>query len=250
MSRWVHAGIRAVFFDAVGTLLFPDPPAVEVYSRAATRHGVEIPRDAIRSRFIESFEAEEAADRERGWVTSEEREIERWRRIVSASLRELADPEACFIELYRHFARPDAWRVNPDAGVLFHSLQSRGMILGLASNYDSRLWPVVDGHPELAPLRDRVVISAAVGHRKPAPQFFAAVADSAGCDPSAILLVGDDLVNDYEGATAAGLEAVLLDPAGRHTDVPRRIPALNELLEARLLEEPMEREHRIEAKPD
>ena len=229
MSRWVHERIRAVFFDAVGTLIFPDPPAAEVYAGVALRHGLKLDSELIRKRFIESFNAEEAFDREHDWVTSEEREVERWRRIVSSCLREIIDFETCFTELYQHFARPDAWRVNTAAAEVFHSLQARGIMLGLASNYDSRLCPVVKGHVELAPLRDRVVISAAVGYRKPAPEFFEQVTRIAGSEPAEILLVGDDDENDYDGATAAALEAVLLDSVGRHPDVPRRIRSLREL---------------------
>jgi putative hydrolase of the HAD superfamily len=230
MSRWVHDGIRAVFFDAVGTVILPEPPAIEIYAAVARRHGLNLDPATIRKRFIESFNAEESTDRDRGWATSEEREVERWRRIVSASLRELADPGACFVELYDHFARPDAWRVPAEATAVFRSLQSRGIVLGLASNYDSRLSPVIAGHADLAPLRDRVVISAAVGCRKPARAFFEQVTRIAGCRPDEILLVGDDLDNDYNGAAAAGLEAVLLDPAGRHVNVPRRIETLAELI--------------------
>ena len=39
MPPWVHPGIRAVFFDAVGTLLFPWPAAPVVYAGTALRHG-------------------------------------------------------------------------------------------------------------------------------------------------------------------------------------------------------------------
>ena len=41
-------GVRAVFFDAVGTLLFPEPPAVEVYARTAARHGLVIAVSEVR----------------------------------------------------------------------------------------------------------------------------------------------------------------------------------------------------------
>lgn len=230
MSRWVHDGIRAVFFDAVGTVILPEPPATDIYAAVARQHGLKLDAATIRRRFIESFHAEETIDRDRGWVTSEDREVERWRRIVSASLRELADPGDCFAELYDHFARPDAWRVPAEAAEVFRTLQARGIVLGLASNYDSRLSPVIAGHAELAPLRDRVVVSAAVGFRKPARVFFEQVTHVAGCRPGETLLVGDDLDNDYNGAAAAGLETVLLDPAGRHTNVPRRIETLAELV--------------------
>jgi FMN phosphatase YigB (HAD superfamily) len=46
-----------------------------------------------------------------------------------------------------------------------------------------------------------------------------------------VLLVGDDRVNDYEGARAAGLRAVLVDPTRGNTGAPDVIGNLNELLQ-------------------
>lgn len=227
--RWVHAGTRAVFFDAVGTVLFPVPSALAVYADAARRRGVNLAPETIRNCFLEAYRAEEEADRARGWVTSEARERQRWSHIVAASLRGVPDPDACFEELFVHFARPDAWRVNPDLGPVLEALRGRGLVLGVGSNYDARLWPLVAAFPELAPLRDRVAISAAVGFRKPAPEFFAEVVRLAGCEPGQVLFVGDDVANDYEGATAAGLDAVLLDDRGRHPDIDRRVERLTDI---------------------
>jgi putative hydrolase of the HAD superfamily len=214
MSCWVHAGIKAVFFDAVGTLIFPDPPAWAVYAEVARRRGVEPNLLALPTPMWEAFRAEEEADRAAGWVTSEEREAARWRRIVYDALAGVPDPEACFRELFDHFARPSAWHVNDDAAIVFSTLQRGGVVLGLASNFDARLWSVLRGHDVLASVRDRVVISAAVGYRKPAKQFFDAVVKAAGCAPEEILHVGDHRENDYEGAIAAGLNAMLFDPGG------------------------------------
>lgn len=235
MSRWVHPGIRAVFFDAVGTLLFPTPGALLVYSHVARRLGLDLSHTALRERFVAAYRAEEEADRAAGWVTSEAREVARWRRIVTETLSGVRYPDACFEELFEHFARPSAWTVNADAAAVLPALRDRGLILGLASNYDARLESVLAGHPELAPLRERVVISAAVGFRKPAAEFFREVVRAAGCDPREVLLVGDDLGNDYEGATAAGMEAVLLVPPRTADDPPppveRWITSLGALLE-------------------
>ncbi|HJZ60259.1 MAG TPA: HAD-IA family hydrolase [Gemmataceae bacterium] len=234
MAKWVHPGIRAVFFDAVGTLLFPVPSAVLIYSGVALRLGVHMPHDEIRDRFLAAYRAEEQIDRKTNWVTSEEREVARWRRIVANTLVDVPDTAACFRELFEHFARPAAWTVNPDAAAVFAALQDRGITLGLASNYDARLWSVIDGHPELTPLCDRVVISAAIGFRKPAPEFFREVVRVAGCEPGEILFVGDDIENDYEGALATGLNAVLLEarpnPIAPSPQVPRWIGSLTELI--------------------
>jgi putative hydrolase of the HAD superfamily len=88
----------------------------------------------------------------------------------------------------------------------------------------------VDGLPELRPLRYRVV-SAEVGWRKPHPRFFQKACEVAEVAPEQILVVGDDQTNDYEGAAAAGLSAVLYDPHGDHGGgATIRIGRLPELL--------------------
>ncbi|HVL15518.1 MAG TPA: HAD-IA family hydrolase [Gemmata sp.] len=230
MPTVIPPGTRAVFFDAVGTLLFPDPPAPVVYSESARRAGLDIPPDEVRSRWLRAFRAEEAADRLAGWVTSEARELARWRRIVAESVRGVADPDVCFRELFDHFSRPSAWRVDPDAGDVLTALRDRGLVVGLASNYDARLLTVLAGFRELELLRDRVVVSATVGHRKPAAAFFTHVVQAAGCERTDVLYVGDDIENDHRGATAAGLNAILIDPDGRFSEAGRSIKELRELL--------------------
>jgi putative hydrolase of the HAD superfamily len=223
----IPPGAKAVFFDAVGTVLHPTPGAPVVYAEAAARYGLDADPATILARFRESFLQEEAADEQVEWVTSEDREVARWRAIVRRTLPGASD--GCFELLYRHFARPEAWRVPPEAAETFASLASRGLVLGLASNYDERLASVVAGWPELAPLAGRMVISSRVGVRKPGAGFFRCVAEVAGCRADEVVLVGDDLENDFAGATAAGMTAILLDPRGRYPDVGPRITSLREL---------------------
>ena len=102
----------------------------------------------------------------------------------------------------------------PGAGPVLAELTRRGLAVGLASNFDARLRTVAAGLPELAPIGP-IVVSAEVGWRKPAAEFFAAVVRTFDVRPEEVLLVGDDYENDYIGATTAGLRAVLLDPGGR-----------------------------------
>lgn len=207
----IDPDVRAVFFDAVGTLLYPIVPPPETYAQAARRQGITLDPTVVLSRFRSAFRAEEEADRATGWVTSEMREVERWRRIVAASLPELPDPERGFSELFTHFARPDAWAVLRDAGAFLTELERRGLILGIGSNLDARLLNIIAGHDVLKPLAQRVVVSAAVGHRKPSAKFFAAVIRAAGCSAGEVVFVGDEAANDFDGATAAGLRAILTE---------------------------------------
>jgi len=222
-------GIRAVLFDAVGTLILPAPAAPVVYAEVGRRLGSQLSPQTILDRFRLAFRREEDLDRAHGYRTSEEREVERWRRIVAATLDDVPDQEACFRELFAHFAQPDSWRCNLDAGDVASRLAALGYRLGMASNYDSRLHRVWEGKPELAAIRE-VIISSEVGWRKPAGPFFEDAARRLGVSAAECLFVGDDLANDYDGARAAGMGAVLYDPHGRQAGGFIRIQRFTELL--------------------
>ena len=219
----------AMFFDAVGTLIHPDPPAPAVYAVVGRRFGGRADAAEIASRFRAAFRRQEEIDRLAGWRTDAEREMARWRAIVAETLTDVADSEACFEALYAHFTRPDAWRVQPEAGPTLRALAERGIHVGLASNFDSRLRGVVAGLAELAPVRS-LVVSAEVGWRKPAAAFFDEVRRQAGFPSEKIVFVGDDLANDYQGAKAAGMEAALFDPRSEgHEESVRRVVRLSDL---------------------
>lgn len=205
--------MRAVLFDAVGTLLVPEPEAGLVYRDAGRAHGLALEADEIRRRFGRAFAAEEDRDRAAGGGrTSPEREHERWWRIVAEVFAEatVATAEAIFAALWEHFARPEHWRLVAGAQGVLSELAARGLTVGVASNFDERLHQVCAGHPPL----DRcpwIFASSELGYRKPAREFFRAIEGRLGLSPGELMLVGDDLENDFEGARAAGWRAVLVD---------------------------------------
>jgi putative hydrolase of the HAD superfamily len=220
--------IRAVFFDAVGTLIHPEPSAGAAYFQVGRSFASKLDADAVAERFRRAFQEQEELDRSRGGGTDEERERQRWRAIVARVLDDVADPEACFRELFAHFARPTVWRVTEDAPAVLEGLARRGCVLGICSNFDRRLREVVAGLSGLAPLR-HLVISSEIGWKKPAPEFFRVLSEATELLPQEILVVGDDPVNDVDGARAAGLGALLYDPRNRQPDRPR-ITRLTDLL--------------------
>jgi putative hydrolase of the HAD superfamily len=205
----IDPGIKAVVFDAVNTLIHPEPSVGRVYASAAARHGAEIPIDVLRQRLKESYARQETIDAAGVWQTGEARERDRWRTVVAETMPETDWPRA-FDELWTWFASTQAWRIADDVAHVLQTLHDRGLILGIASNFDARLAGIVAASPELALVRDRCVISSQIGWRKPSPRFFAHLVDLCGVEPSSILYVGDDRRNDYEGATAAGLRALWL----------------------------------------
>lgn len=228
MTPPIPAAIRAVVFDAVGTLIHPEPAAAAVYAEAGRLFGSRLDPATVAARFAAAFGRQERIDHAAGLRTDEARELARWRAIVAEVLDDVTDPETAFRHLYDHFARPGAWRTEPEAGATAAELEARGYRVGIASNFDHRLAGVL-APGELHGLP--VVISAAVGWRKPAAGFFAAVCRTFGLQPQEVLYVGDDPANDFEGARAAGLSALLFDPRGRAPAGVPRVGRPGELLE-------------------
>lgn len=222
----IDDGVRAVFFDAVGTLITPREPVARTYAEFARRHGQDVAEERVRGTFREAFDRQEEIDRAAGWRTNEPRERARWLAIVSEVL---SRTHAYFDELWGWFATPAAWKIHPEAAEVILELTRRGLAVGIASNFDSRLLGLIDAFPELVPVRPRCAISSLIGWRKPAPEFFAYLIQLAGYPAAEILHVGDDPRNDVDGATAAGLRAILFDPHAT-TSGPAQISQLRDLL--------------------
>jgi putative hydrolase of the HAD superfamily len=223
--------IRAIFYDAVGTLIHVQPSVASIYAEVGRRFGSRLDNGTIRRRFQAAFARQDRLDDLASWRTSEERERQRWRGIVVEALDDVADPDACFEALFTAFGQSAAWTFDPDAGAVLRHWQRRGVRQALASNFDARLGGVIAGMPVLCGLTP-IVVSSAVGWRKPAPEFFRAIADAVELPPNAILYVGDDRGNDFDGARRAGMHALLLDPRKQHLDLgAHRLERLSDLID-------------------
>jgi putative hydrolase of the HAD superfamily len=224
----IEVGTKAVYFDAVGTLLFPSQPVARTYAEFARRLGIEVDVERFPGAFREAFARQERLDSQNNWRTDEARERARWRAIVGELISDTASA-ACFEELWAWYGKPEAWKVNQEFAEVSLDLTRRGLIVGVASNFDSRLNTLVTAMPELARFRDRCVISSLTGWRKPAHEFFAAVVHDARCSAEHILYVGDDPRNDMDGAVSAGFSAILYDPLDR-AEGRNRVRSLRDLL--------------------
>jgi len=212
----VRAVIRCVAVDAVGTLIEANPPVVDAYAEAGRRHGSGLDRDEVSRRLSRAFATCSERDREggaSGLVTSEELEWTRWRWIVGEVFQELGSVGAvdrCFEELFEHFGQASSWRCYDDVEATVSRIEQLGLGMVIASNFDRRLHTVCAGWPVLRSVL-AVVVSSEVGCRKPGRGFFEALVSACGCRAEEVLMVGDDAVNDVEGAVSSGLQAVHVD---------------------------------------
>lgn len=218
-------------FDAVGTLLHPEPAVAEAYERVGREFGSRLTRPEIDARFRAVFTAEKNADlRDNAGRTDEPRERERWRAIVGAVFDDVpqARHDALFESLWRHFALTENWRTFDDVGPTLKRLAAAGHSLAIASNFDSRLVPIAAALvPEIP--RERVFVSSLVGYRKPAGDFFRAcerLLIEQDVATGSLTLIGDDVDEDFHGAAAAGWNAILLDRDGRHANAIRSLSEL------------------------
>ena len=193
--------IRAVSFDLVGTLLFPAEPIAHTYARMARMHGYEEDEAILAARLAEAMQA---AD----WNMLVRWGPEGfWRRIVRAAFADRLAPhvlDAVFASLFDWFARPRAWCVHPELAKVLCGLREQGFVLAVCSNWDARaFWLLED--LGLARLFAAVVLPEGAGAAKPAPRIYAALAESLGLRPEAILHLGDDEQADVIAPRRVGI---------------------------------------------
>ena len=91
-------------------------------------------------------------------------------------------------------------------------VRARGVPTVLCSNWDhARAGSAMLAQTRLAPLLDHVVISEAVGFRKPHPKIFEEALAPFGAEPRAALHVGDMAEADAWGAGRLGFRTVWID---------------------------------------
>jgi putative hydrolase of the HAD superfamily len=192
---------KAVFLDALGTLLELEPPWVGL--RAAI--GDEVPEQRIRN----AVRAEMAYYRDHSHEGRDADSLAALRaRSAEVLSRELGREVS--VETLMSAIRFTAF---PDAVPALSGLRERGLRLVCVSNWDCAL-PEVLERCGLASHVDGTVTSASAGARKPDPAIFAPALELAGCEPAEALHVGDTAEEDVEAARAAGIRALLIDRQG------------------------------------
>jgi putative hydrolase of the HAD superfamily len=134
-----------------------------------------------------------------------------------------------FDRLFDYFATSAGWTIYPDVVPLLGDLKRRGFILGLITNFDHRVFRLIDAL-DLARFIDSITIPALAGAAKPEAAIFGYALARHGLQASEAVQVGDSIRDDVEGACAAGLRGVLLDREDRAgADDVERIRSLAEL---------------------
>jgi putative hydrolase of the HAD superfamily len=220
--------IKAIFFDAVGTLFDVKGSVGEVYSTYAQKYGfdaTEQTQRALNAAFKQTMKemplpvfsvdrSEKLKQCERLW----------WFDVVHAVFYRVGmfeEFDDFFEEVFEAFGQATHWELYPESLEVLSQLKQKGFELGIISNFDSRFFQVSRAL-KLNEFFDSVTISSLAQAVKPASKIFAHALDQHMVFPHEALHVGDHYNEDYEGAQKAGLHAVLIDrsantPPNNHT---------------------------------
>lgn len=192
---------RAVFLDALGTLVELEPPWTLLRDR--------VPAEVSDERLVAAVRKEMAYYKEHAHEGRDPASLADLRDRCAGLLSDELGVEIATGELV------DAVRMTayPDAEPALRAIRDRGLKAIVVSNWDCSLGEVL-GRCGLAPLLDGAISSAEAGHRKPDPGIFAPALELAGCTAGQALHIGDTPEEDLEGARAAGIPALLIDRAG------------------------------------
>ena len=205
--------IKAIFFDALGTLFYLTRTVGHHYALAGTEVGLTLDPNQLDAAFVSAWKkmphrAAIAGPREnddKGW----------WRELVDLVLAQAApslnefDRDNLFEVAYEHFAEPGVWELYSEVPDMLKQLQPRFQ-LAVVSNFDGRLRFILD-HLGISKFFTHIFISSEIGADKPDPEIYRRALKLIDLNPNEVLHVGDDPERDWKAASAAGLPVLRLD---------------------------------------
>jgi HAD superfamily hydrolase (TIGR01509 family) len=208
--------IRAVFFDAGNTLLRMNYVAI---ATELGRHGVRVePQDVQRAEWRARVRLDdEVLARSRPGDSTESRST--GDHYLGFLLDGLGVTDAAMLERMaewrRTYNRPiGVWNTaEPQAHDALALVRREGLRAAVISNSNGSVRSILSSL-DLTDGLDFVVDSGEVGVEKPDPRIFELALARSGVAAAEAAYVGDFYSIDVRGARAAGIRAILLDPAG------------------------------------
>jgi putative hydrolase of the HAD superfamily len=205
--------LKAIFFDAVGTLFYLTKTVGDHYALVGREVGLTLDARQFDRAFFTAWEQmppRAAIDGPR-----EDDDKDWWRELVDLVLDQVApslselDRDNFFEIAYEHFAEAGVWELYSEVMDVLRKLRPRFQ-LGVISNFDGRLRFILQ-HLGISKFFSYVFISSELGADKPDPEIFRRALKVIDSKPNQVLHVGDDSDRDWKAASAAGLAIFRLD---------------------------------------
>ena len=205
--------LKAIFFDAVGTLIYLTRTVGDHYALVGSEVGLTLDAQQLDRAFYKAWNQTPQrtaidgprANDDKGW----------WRELVGFVLDQAApslsefDRDNFFEIAYEHFAEAGVWELYPEVVDVLGKLEP-GFQLAVISNFDGRLRFILR-HLAISKYFAHVFISSELGADKPDPEIFCRAVKLIDLKPNQVLHVGDDSERDWKAAAEAGLSVFKLD---------------------------------------
>src|SRR5207245_4288565 len=202
--------IRVIFFDAAETLFHINGSVAEIYLTYAVQHGFRQTPDSQAS-IAQAFRRAFRAAPPPVFAATDPIKLKQCERLwwfdvvhnVFYRVGMFERFDEFFEQVFRVFEDPRSWALFPETHAVLTRLRGEGFELGIVSNFDSRLFPVMRGLG-IDRLFDSVTIASLAVAAKQAPKICEVALEKHAVDPDEAMHVGDSVRDDGEGATTAG----------------------------------------------
>ena len=205
--------IKAIFFDAVGTLFYLSKSVGYHYALVGAEIGLTLDEKRLERAFSSAWKQMPARSAIEGPRQNDDKDW--WRELVKRVLNECApslgelDRDNFFEIAYEHFAEAGVWELYPDVLGILQELEPRFQ-LAVVSNFDGRLRMILE-QLGVSKLFKHVFVSSEIGADKPDPEIFQRALNLIHLSADQVLHAGDDPDRDWKAARAAGLSVFELD---------------------------------------
>ncbi len=205
--------VKAIFFDAVGTLFYLSNTVGDHYALVAKEVGLTLAAQQLDRAFFTAWKRMPPRATIDGPRENDDKRW--WRELVNLVLDQAArslselDRDNFFEVAYEHFAEAGVWKLYPEVFGVLEKLEPCFQ-LAVISNFDGRLRFILE-HLGVSKFFAHVFVSSEIGADKPDPEIFRRALKIAQLEPNQALHVGDDAERDWKAATAAGLSVFKLD---------------------------------------
>jgi len=208
-----QASLKAIFFDAVGTLFYLNRTVGHHYSLVASEVGLGLDADQLDRAFCVAWKQMPRRTAIDGPRPNDDKDW--WRQLVNLVLDQVApslsefDRDNFFEIAYEHFAEAGVWGLYPEVVDVLEKLQPRFQ-LAVISNFDGRLRFILE-NLGISKYFAYAFVSSEIGADKPDPQIFRRAVKIISLKPDEVLHVGDDQERDWKAASEADLSIFRLD---------------------------------------
>lgn len=226
MTKKIHGvifdlGSTLIRFDGDWPILLQD--SLDLLIDQLQEDGLDFDRSDFRSAFECALEA---YDHQRQSNQLERSTASLLQETLSTFGHEEISPDILRRGLKRFYSVSEThWRPMPALHAVLDELQEEGRMLGLISNAGDaeNVHRLID-KAEIRDYFDPIIISAAIGIRKPDPILFEMVLDQWQVNPESIVMIGDRLEADILGAQNTGIHQIWLKPEAEVSAATQIIP--------------------------